>query len=79
MAEGNGKNSLDRVDQILAALLEHARVTDEHQDRQDRNIEELRQSIVMTNDVVRNLSTQTGSMLGALRELIGRIPPENLR
>jgi uncharacterized coiled-coil protein SlyX len=84
MAEGNGNTPnwearMTRMEEIAAALLEHARVTDEHQDRQDRRIEELGYRIAETNGVVRELTTQMQSFLGALRELIDRTPPANLQ
>jgi uncharacterized coiled-coil protein SlyX len=65
----NGQNDwrerMQRLEDSIAANWEdHARL--------DRNIEGLRASMVQQKDNVDKL-------VGALRELIDRIPPENLR
>ncbi len=70
MAEGNGntpswETRMARMEEMLAGLIEHAGMTDER-------IEELRLSQRQTNASVQNL-------VGAIRDLIDRIPPENLR
>lgn len=72
MPDGNGDYGWDkhlsehqRILQILSGLIEHAAITDER-------IETLRQTQLDTNASVK-------SLVGAIRELIDRIPPENLR
>ena len=69
MPEGNGnydwQERMRRLeDTIERNWLDHERI--------DRNIEGLRASMVQQKENVDKL-------LSALRELIGRIPPENLR
>lgn len=68
MPESNGSDWRERMQRLEAAIeqnwADHARI--------DRNIEGLRASMVAQKENVDKL-------LGALRELIDRIPPENLR
>ncbi len=72
MAEGNGDHSWERhlaehqrIWEAVRGLVEHAELT-------DKRIEALRQAQLQTNDSVQGL-------IGAIRDLIDRIPPENLR
>jgi uncharacterized coiled-coil DUF342 family protein len=70
MAEGNGsppnwETRMARMEEIVAGLVEHAAMTNDR-------IEELRLSQRETNASVQNL-------VGTIRDLIDRIPPENLR
>lgn len=69
MAEGNGNYDWNERMRRLEDAIE--RNWEDH-DRLDRNIEGLRVSMVQQKENVDKL-------LGALRELIDRIPPENLR
>jgi hypothetical protein len=69
MSEGNGNSDWgERMKRIEASVEQnwedHARI--------DRNLEALRSSMVQQKENVDKL-------LGALRDLIDRIPPENLR
>jgi hypothetical protein len=59
------KERLDRMDEVIHGLVTHAEMT-------DKRIEALREAQQQTNDSVLNL-------VGAIRDLIDRIPPENLR
>ena len=74
MPEGNGDYSsrFDRLEKIAADLLEHARLGDRRLDQHDRQIEILRSTQQQTNESVQ-------SLVGAIRDLIDRIPPESLR
>lgn len=69
MADENGhydwQERLDRMDEIIGGLVTHAEMT-------DKRIEALREAQQQTNESVLNL-------VGAIRDLIDRIPPENLR
>lgn len=74
MPEGNGDylSRFERLEKLaeqhseqIGDIIAHARIV-------DRQIEELRGAILETNQGTRNL-------LSSLRELIDRIPPENLR
>ncbi len=74
MPEGNGdylsrferlERLAERQSEQIGELIEHARIVDRH-------IEELRGAISETNQGTRNL-------LSSVRDLIDRIPPENLR
>lgn len=56
----------------MARLVNHAELTDKHLDSADKRIEALRQSQLGINEGVQGL-------VGAIRQLIDRIPPENLR
>lgn len=69
MAEGNGSYDWSERMRRLEESVE--RNWQDHE-RIDRNIEGLRGSMVQQKENVDKL-------LGALRELIDRIPPENLR
>lgn len=69
MAEGNGSYDWN---ERMRRLEESIEKNWEDHDRLDRNIEGLRASMVQQKENVDKL-------LGALRELIDRIPPENLR
>jgi phage shock protein A len=68
MAESNGYDWRERMKR-LEDMAENNLAEDQ---RIDRNIEGLRASMVAQKENVDKL-------LGALRELIDRIPPENLR
>lgn len=74
MADGNGDYAarFNRLEKIVADLLEHARLVDGQIEHQAKQIGLLRQSQLETNASVQ-------SLVGAIRELIDRIPPENLR
>lgn len=81
MADGNGDFGAryDRMEKIVSNLLEHARLAVQRldrmesiADRHDRQIEILRSTQQETNASVQALA-------GATRDLIDRIPPENLR
>ena len=74
MAEesSNGKSRLDRLEGIAETLLEHAQLAEKRLDEHDRQIQILRE---VANDTNHRIS----SLVGAIRELIDRIPPENLR
>ena len=76
MPESNGDRNrekrLDRLENIAATLLEHARLSNGHLDKHDPQIELLRESVQDTNDSLTRL-------VSAVRDLIDRIPPENLR
>lgn len=69
MAETNGSHDSekqhDRIWEVLTGLIDHAEMT-------DKRIEQLRQSQSETNVAVKDLTS-------AIRDLIDRIPPENLR
>ena len=72
MPEGNGDYGWDKhmeehrhIWETLSGLLDHAKMTDER-------IEKLRQAQLDTNQSVK-------SLVNAIRDLIDRIPPENLR
>jgi hypothetical protein len=72
MPDGNGEHGWDKhlcehqhLWQMLRGLTEHAQMN-------DKRIEALRESQMETNASVQGL-------IGALRELIDRIPPENVR
>ncbi len=72
MPEGNGDQSWEkhlaehqRIWEAIQGLVEHAALT-------DRRIELLRESQLAA-------SASVQSLVGAIRELIDRIPPENLR
>jgi predicted nucleic acid-binding Zn-ribbon protein len=69
MAEGNGNYDWNARMKRLEDSIESN--WEDHQ-RLDRNLEALRASMVQQKDNVDKL-------LGALRELIDRIPPDNLK
>jgi hypothetical protein len=76
MPEPNGNQDcsqrLSRIEDIAQSLLESARLNlDEHK-KTWRAIDALRQAQLETNEGIANL-------VGAIRDLIGRIPPENLQ
>lgn len=77
MANAGGDNGdyssrFDRLEKIVADLLKHARLVDRQLDSHERQLEVLRGAQVETNAAVK-------SLVGAIRDLIDRIPPENLR
>lgn len=79
MPDTNGSSRIDRIEtqlatmgEILQGLIEHAESTDRRFDQVHKSIVELRLSQAEINTAVKNLT-------GALRDLIDRIPPENLR
>lgn len=74
MAEENG-DYLSRFERLERLNAQHTQQIGElisHGEALDRRIEILRESQLETN-------TQIKGLLGALRDLIERIPPENLR
>jgi hypothetical protein len=72
MPDGNGASRLDRIEkqleklgEIIGGLVEHAALSDRRFDRLE--------GIVSENN------ERTVSLVGAMRDLIDRIPPDNLR
>jgi hypothetical protein len=76
MAEPNGSQDwsqrLSRLEGIAQSLLESARLNLDGHEKIWKGIDALRQVQLETNQGVTNL-------VGAIRDLIDRIPPENLR
>jgi hypothetical protein len=76
MAEPNGNQDwsqrLSRLEGIAQSLLESARLNVDEHEKIWKGIDALRQVQLETNQGVTNL-------VGAIRDLIDRIPPENLR
>lgn len=74
MPDENGDylSRFDRMEKIAARLLEHAEEVNRRLDDHDKQIAILRQVQLETNASVQ-------SLVGAIRDLIDRIPPENLR
>ena len=73
MADNNGSSSrLDRIERQLEKLGEISSGLITHAELTDRRIEQLREAQSETNASVQ-------SLVGAIRDLIDRIPPENLR
>jgi hypothetical protein len=69
MADANGpydwQERLHRLDHIVSGLVTHAEMT-------DKRIDALREAQQQTNDSVLNL-------VGAIRDVMDRIPPASLR
>jgi hypothetical protein len=74
MPDGNGENQsrLDRMEKMVADLLAAARTNVDGHERIWQAIDKLREAQLDTNASVLSLT-------GAIRDLIDRIPPENLR
>jgi hypothetical protein len=80
MAESNGSGKrFDDIEDAIRSLIEHA-------DLSDKRIEGLTAAVTATNEnvihlsgAVENLGSTVKDLLTGLRELIDRIPPENLR
>jgi hypothetical protein len=76
MPEPNGNQDcsqrLSRIEDIAQSLLESARLNLDEHEKTWRAIDALRQAQLETNEGIANL-------VGAIRDLIGRIPPENLQ
>ena len=68
MAEPNGSDWRERMNRLEESI---AKNWEDH-DRLDRNLRTV-------NDSIKAQKENVDKLLGALRELIGRIPPENLR
>ncbi len=87
MAESNGSGRLDRIEAALDRL-EAAQERD-HEERQ-RDFKQLMTWQVLTQDTIDKLlvvqkaqgealDKRVNDLVGAIRDLIERIPPENLR
>lgn len=74
MPEPNGDNfsRLERLEKLSADLLEHARLNLDEHEKIWNAVNALRVSQL-------DLIGQISSLTGAIRDLIDRIPPENLR
>jgi hypothetical protein len=76
MANRNGDNNIERrfeqLGELVRGLIKHAESTEKQLETIGLNMEKLRESHVATLNSVQGL-------VGAIRELIDRIPPENLR
>lgn len=76
MADTNGSRDWEkqheRIWEVLTGLIEHAEATDRRFEEVRQSFVELRQSQAETNAAVKSLTA-------AIRDLIDRIPPENLR
>jgi hypothetical protein len=68
----NGESKLDRMERVLASLIESEEKNREEHDRIWRSIDALR-------DGQLEMTAGIKSLTGAIRDLIDRIPPENLR
>jgi hypothetical protein len=72
MPDGNGASRLDRIEkqieklgEIVTGLVEHAGLSNQRFDRLE--------------GIVRENNERTASLVSAIRDLVNRIPPENLR
>lgn len=76
MAESDGHFDAERrfelLEEMIRGLIEHATLTDKEIEKLWQAAEKLRQSQQETNASVQ-------SLVGAIRDLIDRIPPESLR
>jgi hypothetical protein len=74
MPDGNGghQSRFDRMEKMVADLLAAARTNLDEHERIWQAIDKLREAQLDTNASVLSLT-------GAIRDLIDRIPPENLR
>jgi hypothetical protein len=70
--KANGSSRLDRIEKQLEISVKVVHGLVNHAEYTDKQIEALRQSQLDTNASV-------GNLVGAIRDLIDRIPPENLR
>ena len=68
----NGKSRLEQLEKIAADLLEAAQKNLDEHDKIWKSIETLRDSHLDTLAGIKQLT-------GSIRDLIDRIPPENLR
>jgi hypothetical protein len=72
MPDGNGASRLDRIEKqieklgdIVSGLVEYAELSNQRFDRLE--------------GIVRENNERTASLVSAIRDLVDRIPPENLR
>jgi hypothetical protein len=72
MPDGNGASRLDRIEKqieklgdIVSGLVEYAELSNQRFDRLE--------------GTVRENNERTASLVSAIRDLVDRIPPENLR
>jgi hypothetical protein len=72
MPDGNGASRLDRIEkqieklgEVVTGLVEHADLSNQRFDRLE--------------GIVRENNERTASLVSAIRDLVDRIPPENLR
>ena len=73
MPDNNGSSSrLDRIERQLEKLGEISSGLIAHAEQTEQRIDQLR-------EVQRETNTSVQSLVGAIRDLIDRIPPENLR
>jgi hypothetical protein len=76
MSEGNGDSPLDKINAMLLTLVESQQKNWDDHDRIWQATEQLQNSI---KTHVAETNTQIKGLVGAIRDLIDRIPPENLK
>jgi hypothetical protein len=63
MAEGNGRNRLDQIEDVLRGLLEHARLADKRLDAHEAAIGTLRDVALETNERISALVSAIGDYI----------------
>jgi hypothetical protein len=67
MAEGNGRNRLDQIEDVLRGLLEHARLADKRLDAHEKELDVLRSGL----ETMRSVTLETNERISALVSAIG--------
>jgi hypothetical protein len=79
MNKPNGDSPPDDINEKLLTLIESQQKNWDDHDRIWQAIEQLQVSTANLKTAVSETNKQIGSLVGAIRDLIERIPPENLR